>query len=120
METVTHYLGLLAACRATSFAKGPGINSLAEHFERKSKLWSVAFNVCALLIAFNAVLFLLYVFTPIKGPFTLVFGFSAYNLWISVGAAMIVVLVASTAYTNAHGYARLSGWRLRLVRRYLS
>jgi hypothetical protein len=85
------------------------LDELADNFERKSSYWSAAFAIAKWLIAFNALLFALFIFTSVKGPFTLIYGTSPANVWFGVGVATVLTVILSTAYHRAHGYLELAG-----------
>jgi hypothetical protein len=49
----------------------------------------------------------LYIFTPMKKPFTLIFGVSAFNVWISVGLALAATAISTIAANKARAYSGL-------------
>ena len=84
------------------------MKELAERYEQKAQKWIIVYRICQGLILFNALLFGLYLGTPIKGPFELIFGSSAYNLWISIAVCTAVTFLLSTAFHRCHGFRDLA------------
>lgn len=84
------------------------LEALAARFTKKSQAWIITFRICFVLTVFNTLLFGLYVFTPIKNPFALVYGNSASNIWFSIGTALVLGLLVQWAYDRARGYRDLA------------
>lgn len=80
----------------------------AAQFLKKSKNWTITFRFAFWTQLFNTLLFGLYIATPVRAPFELIFGSSPYNLWLSIGIALFLALLAQTAYHRAHGYHALA------------
>lgn len=84
------------------------LNELAEQLESKGQQWIIVYRICQALIMLNALLFGLYLLTPITTPFELIFGSTPANLWFSIAICFAITMVLSTAYHRSNGYHELA------------